>query len=259
MDRGRLLRETFLSDIVWMEQASSTNTLALTAPLESELPLLLGADRQEGGRGRGSNRWWSTPGALTFSLVLAPEALGIPQARWPALSLTVGLAVCQTLELDLPQHSVQLKWPNDVFVDGRKICGILIESAADRPGRLVIGIGLNVNNSLSQAPAELQQSAVSLVDLLSAPQDRERILVLLLQHLEQQLSALAGNDPALPDRWRHRCFLTGREVVISDPSGDTRGLCLGIDGDAALRLQTSGGAKRLFAGTVQLIDDRSAR
>ncbi|WP_437202800.1 biotin--[acetyl-CoA-carboxylase] ligase [Planctomicrobium sp. SH664] len=256
MNREDLLRQTFLEDVVWYEEIDSTNSRALQLPGQIETPFLIGADAQTTGRGRGRNAWWAASGALTFSVVLDPLLLGVQPAHWPALSLTVGLAVCLALEEQVPPAQVQLKWPNDVFLGGRKVCGILIETAAGHPGRLVIGIGLNVNNSLQSAAPELQHTATSLCDVLGEAADRQQVLISILQQLERTLKSLGGDDPALLHEWRRRCYLTGYTVQISDVAGETTGLCLGVDGDAALRLQTSSGPKRFFSGTVRLLSDQ---
>ena len=120
------------------------------------------ARHQTAGRGRGKHTWWSAEGALTFSVLLEPSTLGIHTRSWPQLSLATAVAICDALAVELRQYEVasampRIKWPNDVLIDGRKVCGILIESPAQPGVRrrcLVVGIGVNVNNSWKTAPAE---------------------------------------------------------------------------------------------------------
>ncbi len=134
------------------------------------------------GAGRGGNQWWSAPGALTFSLLVEPDRTWLPVSRWPEISLTVGSAVCLVLQVRCPGHDVQLKWPNDVFAAGRKACGILIEIPPQAPHLLVIGIGVNVNNSMANAPSGLQQKSVALCDLIGTSLDRIELLGELLRN-----------------------------------------------------------------------------
>jgi BirA family biotin operon repressor/biotin-[acetyl-CoA-carboxylase] ligase len=177
MDLADLHRSGLFAQVEWHAEIGSTNTraLELATAVDQPTPLLIGADRQTAGRGRGGNRWWSTTGALTFSLVLDPteDFLGpdvppLTPAHWPRLSLVAALALCHELERLIPEITAQLKWPNDVHVAGRKLAGILVETASS-PGstpRLVLGMGVNVNNSLRDAPPELQATACSLIDLM---------------------------------------------------------------------------------------------
>lgn len=265
IDPERLQAETMVRSVRWLQETGSTNSDALVLPIESEtdLPLLLGADRQTSGRGRGSNRWWSTAGGLTFSLLLNPTSLNIEVRHWPRVSLAVGIAVARLIDDLFQGPTARLKWPNDVFIQDRKVCGILVESAGVRLERLVIGIGLNVNNSFRESPAELQAVMTSLSDLAQRDLDRTDILIGLLRRLESELSALSD-----PQRSRHQletfreyCLLTGRIVTVSDPSMEQTGLCLGIDDDGALSMQTESGRIRCLSGTVRLaeIDDTEAK
>lgn len=96
----RVQAETFVEYIEFHERISSTNdrALQLAGELVGARPLLVIANHQSGGRGRGKNQWWASPGSLTFSLVLDAAAVSLPPRSWPLVSLTVGLAVCEALE-----------------------------------------------------------------------------------------------------------------------------------------------------------------
>lgn len=258
IDANRLTAETMIQTVRWVEETGSTNSdaLAFSWINESQFPLLIGADRQTQGRGRGTNAWWSATGGLTFSLVIRPERFGIGIEHWPRISLAVGVAAAGTIDRLSRRPMARLKWPNDVYLEGRKVCGILVESAGQRLERLVIGIGLNVNNSLRDAPPELHSVMTSLAEITGETFDRTDVLVQLLQSLESELTALGnlqGSHEQLA-RFREYCLLTGRFVTVSDPSCDQTGLCLGIDDDGALSLQTEFGRTRCLSGTVRLVD-----
>lgn len=249
----RLAAETFVRHVELFAETDSTNTRACEGASRlqaGELPALFVAERQTAGRGRGSNRWWSAEGALTFSLLLEPVSVGLEVSRWPALSLTVGAAVAQALGQFLPAADVRLKWPNDVFVNGRKVCGVLNEAPAESPQRLVVGIGINVNTPLAPAPADVASRMTTLQEACGASLDREEVLIATLRQLAQDLQSLRGGEAALPARWRRLCLLTGRSVVISHIDRQTTGTCLGIDDDGALRVQTATSIQRVFSGVV---------
>ena len=248
------------------------------------MPCLIGADLQTRGRGRNQHAWWTARGGLTFSLLLEPERFGIHPHQWPLLSIATGLSICRLLERELPepgsagllqpqpksftrhkilagredpeclQYEVRLKWPNDVYVNGRKICGILLETIPEFPTVLIVGIGLNVNNSISTAGTELQRTATSLRDLTGDWADRTEILLRSLRVFEEELQGLGQNDPTFIPRCRKRCYLTGRRLEVRDVLTELAGTCLGIDDDGALRIMTESGPQRIFAGEILRID-----
>jgi BirA family biotin operon repressor/biotin-[acetyl-CoA-carboxylase] ligase len=250
-DLSRLYQSGFLARIEHHAEIGSTSdrALKLAAQDDLELPLLVLAERQTSGRGRGSNRWWAAQGALTCSLLLEPPA-ELPPARWPRLSLVAGLAVCEALEALYPRGLFQVKWPNDVFAEGKKISGILVESPAAAKNRLVIGIGVNVNNSLAAAPKEIGALATALCDLDGQEHDLTSVLAKILEALERAMSDCRRDLSALAERWNPRCFLTGKAVKAQSAGGVVMGRCLGIDAEGALILQSDTGRQALVSGTV---------
>jgi len=256
VDLQRLLAETSLGHVEYREETGSTNDLALTLLGEQHLPplpLIVLAERQTRGRGRGGNPWWAAEGALTFSLVLDAAALGLAPGDWPRISLATGLGVCEALETLLPSCSLRLKWPNDVFLEGRKVCGILVEAISRRPGLIVIGVGLNVNNSFREAPVELQSIATSLIDVTHRQLDRTDVLIQQLHGIEDRILLLGAGREVLADAWRRRCMLAGRTLTIEAGQRRWTGVCHGIDNDGALLLQTEGGIERCVTGVVARI------
>lgn len=252
-DLERLGEETFVEDIVFRREVASTNTLALEMASRDKraTPLLILTDRQTGGRGRGANKWWSSHGALTFSLVLDAEKWDLPVERWSQVSLTVGLAVCGALQALLPEADVGLKWPNDVYLESRKVCGILVEVPHDCPRRVIVGIGLNVNNEFVSAPAELQMSATSMWEVTRTEYELTEILVKLLQSLADELEQWSAGESRLSERWKSRCLLTDRTVHLKVGEQRMMGVCGGIDDDGALIVHTPNGVKHVPAGVVE--------
>lgn len=250
-DLARLYETALLARIEHHGELGSTSDLALklAAQDDLDLPLLVLAERQTAGRGRGTNRWWADDGGLTFSLVIAPPPEQLPPARWPCLSLAAGLGICQALESFVPQALLQVKWPNDVYAEGRKIAGILIESPAQSRGRLVIGIGINVNNSLAAAPEEIRGLATALCDIDGRQRDLTSVLTAVLGELEAHLRS-AADMTTINRRWAERCFLTGRTVKLKSGNETIIGRCLGIDAAGGLVLQTESGRRAIVSGTV---------
>lgn len=252
----KLRAATFVAQAEWHAELPSTNdrALALAARDDLKLPLLILTEQQTAGRGRGANRWWGGHGSLTFSLLLDAHALGIDEPRWPQVSLIVGLSVCETLQELLPLADVRVKWPNDVTLQGRKVCGILVEVPPRLPGRLVIGIGININNSLADAPPELRATATSLIDISGQPHPRVDVLISMLRRFEVLLDAWSRDSLSLPQRWENVCWLKGRRVQLTAATRELSGLCHGIDEQGALLIETSTGLHRAVAGTVRPLD-----
>ena len=251
-DTERLRRETFIAEVECHTELDSTNNraLALAANANSATPFLVLAERQTAGRGRGANAWWSAPGSLTFSLLFDAATIGVPLDRWPQVSLAAALAIRQTVADVLPGDDVRVKWPNDVFLRGKKVAGILVEIPPVRPQRLVLGIGLNVNNSFAAAPDELRSIATSMIDAVSSPFTLNEVLLQLLQTLHGELTHLQQHPPNLANRWRPHCLLKGRTVHVAAGPVTHVGVCRGIDQSGALLLETESGRQRLLSGVV---------
>jgi BirA family transcriptional regulator, biotin operon repressor / biotin---[acetyl-CoA-carboxylase] ligase len=230
--------------------STSDRALELAAGGDVLFPLLVLADRQTAGRGRGTNRWFSNTGALTFSLALAAPPNQLPPDRWPQVALATGVAVCEALTELAPTADLRLKWPNDVYCAGRKIGGILSESVPGCKDRLVIGIGLNINNSIQNR--DLAQIAISLIEHDGITRDLTATLVTILDHFDRLWTALQSEDFAsLAESYRRRCLLTGKTVTIQQMTGAALiGLCRGIDDRGRLLIQTADQKVPVISGTI---------
>ena len=232
-----------------------------------ELPALIAARHQTAGRGRGKNIWWSADGALTFSILLEPAALGISTANWPQLSLATAVAVCDALSNELSsqiqQRSLAIKWPNDVMLDGAKLGGILIESpggASPAKDRLIIGIGININNSWNdQAAARgLAQHGpqsprvTALSQATNRSHNLQHVLCETLRALVTRINQLASSNPQLPVAWQQLCWLTEQSVEVQSNGKVIDGRCLGIAGDGTLLVQDIFGIHNINSGSVRL-------
>lgn len=222
-----------------LPEIDSTNTeLMRRARAGQTEPTLLVAEQQSAGRGRLGRHWASAPGSsLTFSLGLLLQ----PQA-WDGLSLAVGTSVAGSLHAD-----IQLKWPNDLWVQGCKLAGILIETAAVGEQRYaVVGVGINITprpaDGLSTPPACLQ----ALLPHASAAQALESVAAPLLRDL--LLFEREGFAP-FATRFAARDALRGREVGLSD---GMQGSAQGVDGQGALLVHTLAGLQRVTSAEVSV-------
>jgi BirA family biotin operon repressor/biotin-[acetyl-CoA-carboxylase] ligase len=191
-----------------LDVGSCESTQAL---VDTTLPegALVVADHQTAGRGRLGRSWEAPPGAaLLCSLLLKPP----PRRAIPELSLVAGVAVADAIEQAVGL-AAQLKWPNDVMLRRRKVAGCLAEA---RDGAVVLGIGVNVN----QTGEELPERAGSLRSLTGREWDREELLGLLLDDLGLRYAAwLEGGLDAVYDGLAPRDFLRGRRVTVNGTSG----------------------------------------
>lgn len=232
------------------EEVDSTNDeirrLARASAADGTVVL---ADRQTAGRGRRGAAWVCPPGqALAFSVLVRPTE---PKALWPRLALAAGLAVAEALETG--GVSCGIKWPNDVWIGGRKICGVLVEAGSDFA---IIGIGVNVN--VPSFPEELSGSATSLLLETGEPQDRAGVLASILRRLEIRRHQIDADYARLLDAVRSRCVLTGRRLSLHAADGPRVGFCEGIGAGGELLLSGPNGLERLLqADEVRILTDRS--
>ena len=240
-----------ISEIRAYPQTGSTNTDALRW-VESGAPdgALVVADEQTAGRGRLDRQWVTRAGtALAFSLVLRPRPAEMPQVG--LFSALGGLAVAQALEnLGL---APQIKWPNDVLVGGKKVCGILLESnwLGEQLAALVIGIGVNVLRG-SVPEAGLLFPAASLEELLGQPLAREALLRDILAALYGWRSRLGS--PEFMQAWESRLAYRAEWVQIERAEGEpVTGVVVGIDAGGGLRLRLASDEEVIiYAGDVRL-------
>ncbi len=233
------------------EETPSTNASLARRGRDGEAPgLVLLTEHQSEGRGR-LDRVWETPprSSLTFSVLLRPD---VPPESWSWLPLLTGYAVQAALADRLPD--VALKWPNDVLVDGgalgagRKVAGILVERIDTDSGPMaVVGIGINVDQSLEELPVALATS-VSLET--GEPVERTGLLAQVLGSLHG-LQGLLDDTDALRRAYADVCVTLGRTVDVHLPGGDVRrGEALDIDASGALVVGTDDGTFTVAAGDV---------
>ncbi|GAC1448411.1 MAG: hypothetical protein NVSMB9_31560 [Isosphaeraceae bacterium] len=250
------MTNSFLKETVRYPVLPSTSDVARELVLEerASLPLLVRADLQTCGRGRGRNSWWSDNGSLTFTLALDPVAHGLSRDHEPRVALATAVAIVDALAPFVsPVNPLGIRWPNDIEVGRRKLGGILPERIETQAGpRLLIGIGLNLQTRLEDAPKELRPLAVSLAELSRAekPLDMEEMLASVLDQFPLVLARLASDDQTLAARWAELDTLLDQHISIKIGPSTSIGVGQGIDREGALRLAAGGAILRFFGGQV---------
>lgn len=235
----------FGREAVYFDAIASTQTEAhRRAEAGAPEGLVVIADVQTGGRGRLGRSWHSPPDTgIWMSLVLRPD---VPLPRVPQLTLVAAVSLADTLAA-CTGLSVGIKWPNDLLAGGRKVCGILTELAAeaDRVHYVILGIGLNVNQTEEDFPPELRARAGSLAMVAGRPFSRVALAQRMLEGLEADYDAyLQKGFAPFKRRWEARAVSLGQRVVARTPGGDFVGIARGIDDDGALLLEQANGTLR---------------
>lgn len=237
--------------IVYYSSVGSTNEvlkeLAVQGAPEGTLVI---ADQQTAGRGRLGRKWLAPPGAsLLLSLLFCPD-LAPDQAQ--RLTMICSLAIADAIE-GLTGLSVGLKWPNDIFIRGKKAGGILTESGTTggHLNYVVVGMGLNVNLAVSTLP-ELRDLATSLSQELGREVSRLELLWKTLEGIEARYNSLMRGDSP-HEEWAARLINLGRQVQVTTAQGALVGWAEGVDANGALILRTPDGHRlRILAGDVTL-------
>jgi BirA family biotin operon repressor/biotin-[acetyl-CoA-carboxylase] ligase len=211
------------------------------------------AESQTSGRGR-LGRKWTSPGqkGLWFSVLLRPDLRPQEATRLTVASATALARAIQSITGLKPE----IKWPNDILIDGRKVAGVLTELNAelDHVKYLVLGIGVNVNLSPGDFPPELRKSATSLKIETGETVSRPELAAALLHELDEDYAQIcAGGFAAVADEWEAKCSTLGREVVIRMGDRQMRGRAESLGEDGALLLRTDHGhLERIVGGDVTL-------
>jgi len=214
------------------------------------------ADTQIRGRGRLNRSWISPPGANIYaSVVLRPR---IEPAAAPQLTLTAGVAVAELLSGRIPD-GVKIKWPNDILIAGKKVCGILTEmkSTAAAVDFVILGIGINVNMNREDFEPSLQDTATSLKIAAGASFDRLKVISALFSCLEKWYRVFLDRGfQGVREAWLRHADIVGRPIRTVFKEDAQTGVVTGIDTDGTLLMKdTEGIVRRVIAGDVHLLKE----
>lgn len=233
LGRGRLLIEPSMD---------STNSVLKQAALDGAAGGSVAlCHTQTAGRGRMERKWVTPPGeALTLSVLVDSVT---DENRLPMLTLCVSLAVVRALKTLCPALPVWIKWPNDVVIGGKKLCGILCELVFCE-GRACAVCGIGINVAQTAFPEELQQRATSLKMSLEgqAVPNRGQLTAAVLNELEAAVQTLTEQGEAeVLRQYEPHCLTVGREVRVLSPLGEWQGKAVGVAADGTLRVERENG------------------
>ncbi|MGH2581564.1 MAG: biotin--[acetyl-CoA-carboxylase] ligase [Anaerolineales bacterium] len=234
------------------ESVGSTNDVVAEWTHEGTTGICLAfAEEQTRGRGRSGRRWFTPPGsALAFSLLLDLTAAN--QATLGKLSGLGALAVCEGLE-SLYGLSPRIKWPNDVLLDGKKVCGVLAEAhwSGERMQALILGIGINVART-AVPPAELLDfPAASVEEIIGASVDRPGLLRKILERVLHWKERL--DEKEFINSWQQRLAYLNESIRLERLGAEpTVGVVKGLRDDGSLKLQVDGEPQYFQAGEIHL-------
>jgi len=281
----RLRTSRFAKPLIAVRSVSSTNDLARQeAEKGASEGTVVVAEEQTLGRGRLSRGWHSPRGlGIWMSIVLRPKVS--PEIA-PVLTFCVSLAVAKALRALYPTE-VSLKWPNDVLVKGKKLCGILTEMKATRGSVefVICGVGINVNQAAEDFPPELRESATSLFVVTGVKADRTELFSEVVEQMETVYDRFSREgSAACINEWRSMCPFFGKRVRITErvdrggekgagapedygtrtepdetkPGEATEGIFFDIEDNGALVLRLDSGIHRTFvAGDIELVSRES--
>ncbi|TWU47293.1 Bifunctional ligase/repressor BirA [Rubripirellula tenax] len=252
----RLLVQGRLASAWYANETRSTNSVALeysrnNPSAQAKTPMLFLADRQVAGRGRHGRTWQSDEHALTLSLMIDWEFGDDAVSR--LLSVAVGTAIASVLEFEFAPLRSMLKWPNDVWLGGGKVAGILIESASNFQ-QVVVGIGLNVSSAPELPKDAGIVAATSVAASVGRPMDRYGLLEPLVAGVLETVDELrTGKASDIVGEFRSRCVLTGQLITFDDGGTRMGGRCVGIRHDGGLLVETAGVVRTIFSGEANRV------
>ena len=235
----------------YYDSTDSTNVRAGELAAHGHLVV---ADTQTAGKGRRGRSWESPAGKnIYFSLILKPD---IAPDKAPMLTLIMAMAVLRVLEQVMNgSMSFGIKWPNDIVLNGKKICGILTEMSLEknRIGHVVIGVGINVKNQ--DFPEELVDKATSLEAECGKEFSRSHILQEIMRVFEEEYEhfLLTEDLSGIMERYNAGLINRGREVRVLDPQGEYNGVARGINNGGELIVELADGTlTNVYAGEVSV-------
>jgi len=236
---------------VYAEELSSTNTFLMDKQNGyNESGTVVLAEKQTSGKGRKDRVWYSAPDSnLTFSILLTKDKFLTSNSS--LINFAASLAVAFSIE-NLYQLKTELKWPNDVLLDGKKTSGILIEASSqgNKIERFVIGIGINVNQPSFQGTFNYPPTSIR--NELGRNVEREKLLAEILNNFELLLEKIKKNKSEVINDWKSKCKMIGERISIVENDSEKFGIFYDIDEEGFLLLKTKDGIEKIHYGDVSL-------
>jgi len=233
----------------------STNTVAMRMAAQGACHgTVIHADRQTGGRGRAERQFVSPKGGLYFSLILRPE---LELQYLPLVTLAAGVGLCNGIK-NAVDVKVQLKWPNDLYLDGRKLGGILTESgpfhSGSGPEFVIVGAGINVSTDLQQFPSSLRTRVISLYHGRECVFGVDPLLKSVVDAMLLSVQRLVVDREKLLADWRALDYLQGKDLEYDSGEGITTAIGIGLAPDGRYVIRDRAGVEHsILAGDINPI------
>ena len=237
-------------EVHYFREISSTNYFAKQlANKGRQEGAIVVSDLQTKGRGRKDRTWSSPSGGLWFSVILCPD---IPPERGMLVTMMSSVSVIQAIE-EITNLKPVIKWPNDLLLNGKKICGILTELDAemDKINYIVVGIGLNVNNELD---GELRDTAISLKQATNHEISRVKLLRSIIKYLDENYNKLkSGESDIIKKLWLSKANIIGKKIQVQNEENLITGIVSDVDESGFLILDSEKGRVRIITGDISYI------
>lgn len=237
-------------EIEYFKEIESTNVIACEIADSVAEGTVVIAESQTGGRGRLGRKWLSPEGGVWLSIILKPK---IQPSYAPRITILSGVSVAKTIRSFGPE--AMIKWPNDVLINGKKLCGILteIEAEMDMIDYCVVGIGIDANVDTESFPEEFRDSSTSLKKELGHEINRVEFVQKLLEEFEAlYMKFQEGDFAAILEEWRSMSATIGEWVKITTQTRTIYGEAIGVDNEGALILETDEGKlEKIVAGNCE--------
>ncbi|MBM7625023.1 biotin--[acetyl-CoA-carboxylase] ligase [Sporohalobacter salinus] len=239
--------------VIYHEEVESTNLLAKSAARQgADEGTIILAKEQVGGKGRLGREYFCPAGGIWFSIILHPDLKPTVASR---INFVAVVALAKTID-KLTDLTPEIKWPNDVLINGKKVTGILTEMSAEieQINYLVLGIGINLNIGLDKFPSELQKKATSIQEELGQKVPKLQFFLTLLENLEEKYTKLQIEGFAeIVEEWEDYNITIGNEVTVSNGEGTLSGQAVDINDEGCLLVELSDGTiKKVVAGEATL-------
>ncbi len=248
----KLDTEVIGRNIIYTDEVSSTNSFLLDPAISGNINgTILIAEKQTKGRGRKDRQWYSTKGLnLTFSILLTDKRYFTK--RFNLINFAAALSTALAIE-NFFQSRTELKWPNDVLINNKKVAGVLIESTSkgEKIERVVIGIGINVNQTSFQGSFNIQPTSLKMET--GETIGREILLAELLNVFEETLDQVISNYKWVIKEWKQRCEMIGKRISIEDGEKIKYGIFDDIDENGFLILKNKENIEKIYFGDVSVV------
>lgn len=236
-------------NFIYTEDIESSNSYLMNEMKDFKNGSVLLSENQTDGKGRLNRPWLSNKGQnLTFSLLLRDD---LSRYNPNHINLAASLSVSLAIE-NLYQLKTNLKWPNDVLINNKKVCGILMESSiqGNEIEKIVLGMGINVNQTKFTGSYRIQPTSIKFETKREI--NRERLLSEILNTFEEHLFQLKNNSKLVLDEWRDRCRMIGENVTIEINDEKKFGIFYDIDANGFMVLKTGEKIEKITSGDISV-------